>query len=143
MLTIYGIPNCDTVKRARAWLAEHGQNAQFHDFKKQGVPEAALDGWIAALGWERLVNRKGTTWRQLDEATTRWAIDIEFARVGMRVMTAFTVALLLVVWLLSRRDAQHKARAIMELLALFGTSPDDAIGDGYVELATGGPRPQR
>ena len=67
--TIYGIPNCDTVKHARAWLAEHGHEAVFHDYKKQGVPVARLQAWMAAHGWERLVNRQGTAWRKLDEAT--------------------------------------------------------------------------
>lgn len=69
MTTLYGIPNCDTVKKARAWLTDHGVTHSFHDFKKQGVPEAALDHWLATAGWEKLVNRKGTTWRGLDEAT--------------------------------------------------------------------------
>jgi Spx/MgsR family transcriptional regulator len=68
MITVYGIPNCDTVKRARAWLQERGVPAIFHDFKRQGVPAASLDGWLTALGHERLVNRQGTTWRKLDEA---------------------------------------------------------------------------
>jgi Spx/MgsR family transcriptional regulator len=67
-ILVHGIPNCDTVKRARAWLAERGHTATFHDFKKQGVPESRLDAWLAAAGWETLLNRKGTTWRQLDEA---------------------------------------------------------------------------
>ena len=68
MITLYGIPNCDTVKKARAWLTDHDVDHQFHDFKKQGVPADFLPGWIAAVGWETLVNRKGTTWRKLDEA---------------------------------------------------------------------------
>lgn len=67
--TVYGIPNCDTVKKARAWLADQGVAYQFHDFKKQGVPAERLPGWIAAVGWEKLVNRQGTTWRKLDAAT--------------------------------------------------------------------------
>ena len=66
---VYGIPNCDSVKRARSWLAAKRLDAAFHDFKKLGVPPGRLDAWIAALGWERLVNRKGTTWRRLDAAT--------------------------------------------------------------------------
>jgi Spx/MgsR family transcriptional regulator len=66
--TLYGLPNCDTVMRARAWLGEHGLEHRFHDFKKQGVPEPRLDAWLAAVGWEPLVNRRGTTWRQLDPA---------------------------------------------------------------------------
>jgi len=80
MTTLYGIPNCDTVKKARAWLSEHGVAHDFHDFKKHGVPEAALDHWIAQLGWEALVNRKGTTWRQLDETARDGVIDAASAR---------------------------------------------------------------
>ncbi len=68
MLTLYGIPNCDTVKKARAFLAERGVAYSFHDFKKQGVPVEALDRWLAELGWEALLNRRGTSWRQLDAA---------------------------------------------------------------------------
>jgi len=80
MLTLYGIPNCDTVKKARAWLGEQGMVHVFHDFKKQGVPEAALDVWLASLGWEALVNRKGTTWRDLDDATRAAVVDAASAR---------------------------------------------------------------
>ena len=67
-MTVYGIPNCDTVKKARAWLSTQGVDYQFHDFKKQGVPAERLPQWIAALGWEKLLNRQGTTWRKLDAA---------------------------------------------------------------------------
>ncbi len=80
MTTLYGIPNCDTVKKARAWLTEHGVKHVFHDFKKQGVPEAALDRWLATVGHEKLVNRKGTTWRGLDEATRNAVTDSASAR---------------------------------------------------------------
>ncbi|MEI7515386.1 MAG: ArsC family reductase [Betaproteobacteria bacterium] len=66
--TVYGISNCDTVKKARDWLSTAGVDYQFHDFKKAGVPDAALEDWLQALGWEALVNRKGTTWRKLDPA---------------------------------------------------------------------------
>lgn len=69
MITLYGIPNCDTVKKARAWLTEHGQPHAFHDFKKQGVPAEKLQAWTQSPGWEKLLNRKGTTWRKLDAAT--------------------------------------------------------------------------
>lgn len=82
-MIVYGIPNCDTVKRARAWLAEHGRDYTFHDFKKAGVPEARLDAWIAALGWEPLVNRQGTTWRKLDEALRAGIVDAASARALM------------------------------------------------------------
>ena len=78
--TIYGIPNCDTVKRARAWLAEHGHEAVFHDYKKQGVPTARLQAWMAAHGWERLVNRQGTAWRKLDDATRAAVVDAASAQ---------------------------------------------------------------
>jgi arsenate reductase len=80
MTTLYGIPNCDTVKKARAWLTEHGVEHSFHDFKKLGVPEAALSEWLAAAGWETVINRKGNTWRQLDEATRAGVTDAASAR---------------------------------------------------------------
>ncbi|MEY4884448.1 MAG: hypothetical protein RIS34_2302 [Pseudomonadota bacterium] len=82
-IIVYGIPNCDTVKKARAWLTEHGVDHQFHDFKKQGVPEPRLDAWLEAAGWEKLVNRKGNTWRKLDEATQAATVDAASARVLM------------------------------------------------------------
>jgi len=74
-VTLYGIPNCDTVKKARAWLAERGVEVDFHDYKKQGVPEAELRSWVKALGWEALLNRKGTTWRKLDPARQAQVTD--------------------------------------------------------------------
>jgi arsenate reductase (glutaredoxin) len=64
--TLYGIPNCDTVKKARAWLAGRGVDYAFHDFRKAGVPGDRLDAWLQGVGWERLLNRQGTTWRKLD-----------------------------------------------------------------------------
>jgi len=72
---LHGIANCDTVKRARAWLEDRGFEHRFHDFKKDGVPTAALDRWIAAAGWEALLNRQGTTWRKLDEASKAAVVD--------------------------------------------------------------------
>lgn len=75
MVILYGIPNCHTVKKARAWLSEHGQAYTFHDFKKQGVPPAQLARWTQAAGWEKLLNRKGTTWRQLDAAAQAAVVD--------------------------------------------------------------------
>jgi arsenate reductase len=80
---VYGIPNCDTVKKARAWLADQGTPYRFHDFKKDGVPAARLDGWIAAVGWETLVNRKGTTWRKLDAPTQAAVQDAASAKALM------------------------------------------------------------
>ena len=75
LLTVYGIPNCDTVKKARSWLTEHGLAYQFHDYKKQGVPAGLVPDWIESPGWEMLLNRKGTTWRKLDEATRLAVVD--------------------------------------------------------------------
>lgn len=69
MIEIYGIPNCNTVKKALDWLNENSIAFTFHNFKKEGVSEANLKKWIAEVGWEALVNKKGTTWRQLDDAT--------------------------------------------------------------------------
>ena len=79
-LVLYGIPNCDTVKRARAWLAARGQTVSFHDFKKQGVPPARLEAWMQAAGWERLVNRQGLTWKKLDQTTRAGVTDAASAR---------------------------------------------------------------
>lgn len=80
MPTLYGIPNCDTVKKARAWLTQQGQDYVFVDFKKQGVPAARLDAWLASLGWEAVINRKGTAWRALDEAVKASVVDAASAR---------------------------------------------------------------
>ena len=74
MITLYGIPNCDTVRKARKWLEAHGVAYAFHDFKKHGVPEDRLRDWVKQAGWENLLNRRGTTWRKLDEET-RATID--------------------------------------------------------------------
>ena len=65
-ITIYGIPNCDTVKKARTWLTAQGVDYQFHDFKKQGVPAERLSDWLKSVGRDKLLNTLGTTWRKLD-----------------------------------------------------------------------------
>ena len=67
-MVLYGIPNCDTVKKARAWLAAHGVEVAFHDYKKAGIDAATLDRWADEIGWERLLNRAGTTFRKLPDA---------------------------------------------------------------------------
>lgn len=77
-VTLYGIPNCDTVKKARVWLDGQGVAYAFHDYKKQSVDEAALRGWVAEAGWEKLLNRAGTTFRKLPDAE-REGIDAEKA----------------------------------------------------------------
>ncbi len=68
MLTMYGIPNCDTVKKARAWLDRHGVAYDFHDYKKRGITAATLQHWCDTLGMDQLLNRRGTSWRKLDDA---------------------------------------------------------------------------
>ncbi len=82
-MIVYGIPNCDTVKRARAWLAGQGVAHRFHDFKTAGVPPQRLDAWLPAVGWETMLNRKGTLWRRLDEATRAAVVDAASARALM------------------------------------------------------------
>jgi Spx/MgsR family transcriptional regulator len=72
---VHGIPNCDSVKKARAWFEAQGMTCTFHDFKKLGVPAGALPAWCAAKGWQTVLNRKGTTWRQLDDAGRASVVD--------------------------------------------------------------------
>lgn len=64
-VTIYGIPNCDTMRKARAWLTDHAVAFTFHDYRRDGVDRSRLEGWVARLGWEKLLNRSGTTFRKL------------------------------------------------------------------------------
>ncbi|MBE0505733.1 MAG: ArsC family reductase [Marinospirillum sp.] len=68
MLTLYGIPNCDTMKKARQWLQQQQLDCHFHDYKKAGIDTAILQQWVDQLGWEVLVNRRGITWRKLPES---------------------------------------------------------------------------
>ena len=75
IIRVYGIPNCDTVKKARTWLIEQGLPFEFHDFKKMGVPADKLPQWMQAVGWEALTNRQGTTWRKLDPAVQASVTD--------------------------------------------------------------------
>jgi Spx/MgsR family transcriptional regulator len=82
-LILYGIPHCDTVKKARAWLVDQGVEYAFHDFKKQGVPPQRLDAWLRAAGADRLLNRQGTTWRKLDLAAQARAAAAPGARALM------------------------------------------------------------
>ena len=67
MIELYGIPNCDTMKKARRWLESQGLEYRFHDYKKEGVDEEKLRQWVARLGWETLLNRRGMMWRKLPE----------------------------------------------------------------------------
>lgn len=96
-LTLYGIPNCNSVKKARDWLAGQALPYVFHDFKKQGVPAELLPQWLASVGWERLLNRKGTTWRQLDEATRQGVVDAASAS-ALMLRTPSVIKRPVVVW---------------------------------------------
>jgi len=66
-MKLYGIKNCDTVKKARKWLDENGTAYEFHDFKKDGLSSEKLSQWEQAIGWEALINKRGTTWRKLPD----------------------------------------------------------------------------
>ncbi len=65
MNILYGIPNCDTIRKARKWLAESGIDFQFHDFRKDGLEQKQLKNWVKQVGWEKLLNKRGTTWHQI------------------------------------------------------------------------------
>jgi Spx/MgsR family transcriptional regulator len=88
MITIYGIKNCDTMKKARAWLDGQGIDYSFHDYKTQGIDKARLERWVAKLGWEALLNRAGTTFRKLPDAdksglTEKKAVALMLAQPSM------------------------------------------------------------
>lgn len=74
-MKLYGIPNCNTVKKARDWLTAHQIAYEFHDFKKQGISEQQLQSWLTQLPESKLINRAGLTWRGLDEHTKQSIID--------------------------------------------------------------------
>ena len=77
-VTLYGISNCDTIKKARSWLDQHQVEYDFHDYRKQGLETPLLRQMSARLGWENMLNRRGTTWRKLPEQT-RQQLDVEAA----------------------------------------------------------------
>lgn len=79
-MKLYGIPNCNSVKAAKAWFTDKGRTVVFHDFRKDGVPETALDHWLDSVGWQVLVNRRGTTWRGLPPDEQASLVDRASAR---------------------------------------------------------------
>jgi arsenate reductase len=86
--TLYGIRNCDTMKKAWTWLDDHGVAYGFHDYKKQGIDRPKLEGWVKQVGWEVLLNRAGTTFKKLPDAdkaglTEAKAIDLMLAQPSM------------------------------------------------------------
>lgn len=68
MITVYGIKNCDTIKKACKWLTDNGIEYKFHDFRADGVDATSIENWIAEAGWETVLNRRGTTWSKLDSS---------------------------------------------------------------------------
>ncbi len=85
-ITIYGIKNCDTMKKARAWLDKHGVDYTFHDYKTAGIERAKLEGWAKKTGWEMLLNRAGTTFKKLpdkDGLTEEKALALMLAQPSM------------------------------------------------------------
>ena len=74
-ITLYGIPNCDTVKKARTWLAAQQLDFTFHDFKKLGLERTTVEAWLQQLPWDVLVNKKGTTWRALSDERKAATVD--------------------------------------------------------------------
>ena len=107
-ITVFGIPNCDTVKKARAWLDERGVGYVFHDYKKAGIDAATLNRWADSAGWEPLLNRAGTTFKKLDEADK---VDIERAK---------AIALMLANPSMIKRPVVERSGAL-----LIGFKPDD------------------
>ena len=87
-ITLYGIKNCDTMKKARSWLDSHGVQYEFHDYKAAGIESDVLQRWVAEVGWEVLLNRAGTTFRKLPDAqktglNERKAISLMVAQPSM------------------------------------------------------------
>lgn len=74
-ITLYGIPNCDTVKKARTWLDANGSAYVFHDFRKNGITRELIAGWLRDVSWDVLLNRKGTTWRKLADEQKAGVVD--------------------------------------------------------------------
>jgi arsenate reductase (glutaredoxin) len=87
MMIVYGIKNCDTVKKALTWLKANKITFQFHDYKTEGITAAKLKAWCEQVGWESLLNKKGTTWRKLDEATQA---SVTNESVAIRIMMSHT-----------------------------------------------------
>ncbi|MGE5320817.1 MAG: ArsC family reductase [Hyphomicrobiaceae bacterium] len=114
-MKLYGIPNCTTVKKARAWLAGHALDVAFHDFKKQGVDAAWLHQVVAQIGWQPLLNTRGTTWRKLSDAEKAAASDEAGAIALMRAQPSVIKRPLL-----ERDGRYHLGFAEDQYEALFG-----------------------
>ncbi|MBC7711258.1 MAG: arsenate reductase [Rhizobacter sp.] len=89
-VTVYGIANCDSVKKVRLWLDAQRVVYTFHDYKKQGVHEPELRRWVAAKGWQIVLNRKGTTWRALDDAVKAGVVS-DASAIAVMLASASTI----------------------------------------------------
>lgn len=87
-MKLYGIPNCNTVKKARDWLDQHAVAYEFHDFKKLGLDAATAHSWLQQQPWEKLVNRSGMTWRNLSESEKNAVVDAASAQALMQEKTS-------------------------------------------------------
>ncbi|QDC43770.1 ArsC family reductase [Methylophilus medardicus] len=87
-MKLYGIPNCNTVKKARDWLDQHAIQYEFHDFKKLGLDTATAQSWLQQQPWEKLINRSGMTWRNLSDAEKNAVIDAASAQTLMQEKTS-------------------------------------------------------
>ena len=128
MTVMYGISNCDTVKKARAWLGERGIDYTFHDFRKDGVNPVWLRAWVDEFGWETLVNRKGTTWRKLPEET-RDNMDEAIAHARMKAGLLVTTSVNKIKILEQTQDEEKGTFRIAFAYAATGK----ATG-GYIEV---------
>jgi arsenate reductase (glutaredoxin) len=102
-MIVYGIKNCNTVKSALDWLKKHNVEFEFHDYKKLGITKAKLAEWITQIGWESLVNKRGTTWRQLDEAMQKKVTNEKAAITLMMEKTS----------VIKRPLIEHKGKVIL------------------------------
>lgn len=114
-MKLYGIPNCDTVKKARAWLVAHAHEVAFHDFKKQGVDPAWLREVAAQTGWQAIVNTRGTTWRRLSDAD-KAAVTDEASAIALMVAQPSVIKRPV----LERDGRYHLGFAAEQYQALFG-----------------------
>ena len=85
MIKVYGIPNCDTIKKTQEWLSNNKVSFEFHDYKKEGITASKLKEWIKLVGWETLFNKKSSTWKKLKEATGQ---DVTNAAEAIKIMQA-------------------------------------------------------
>jgi arsenate reductase (glutaredoxin) len=88
MITLYGIKNCDTVKKSIQWISSRNIPFEFHDYKLKGISEEKLKEWIKEMGWETLINKKGTTWKKLDNSVKEGVMDEKQAIALMKTQTS-------------------------------------------------------